>query len=157
MRDDNKHENSPKKTVLEKLVGKENTSDIIVENVRTVGLVDTGSAIRTVSEDFLNKISPKPHTFSLEEFELEVKVADCRTLPYTGCIEATVKLPFSEANIDTLLLVVPTTEYSKKVPLIIGMNVINRLKPQVSENEEAPQAWQSAAHSAYDMFHGISA
>ena len=114
MRGDNKHENSPKKTVLEKLVGKENTSDIVVENVRTVGLVDTGSAISTVSEEFLNNITPKPHIFSLDEFELEVKVADGRTLPYTGCIEATVKLPFSEASIDTLLLVVPTTEYSKK-------------------------------------------
>ena len=155
MRGDNKHENSPKKTVLEKLVGKENTSDIIVENVRTIGLVDTGSAISTVSEEFLNNITPKPHIFSLDEFELEVKVADGRTLPYTGCIEATVKLPFSEASIDTLLLVVPTTMYSKKVPLIVGTNIINRMKPQVSENEEVPQAWQSAFMSLNNKQIGV--
>ena len=72
-----------------------------------------------------------------------VKVADGRTLPYTDCIEATVKLPFSEATVDTLILVVPTTDYSKKVP-IIGTNIINRLKPQVSEGDEVPDEWQSA-------------
>ena len=29
------------------------------------------------------------------------------------------------------------TEYSKKVPIIVGTNIINKLKPQMSENEEA--------------------
>ena len=62
-------------------------------------------------------------------------------LPY---VEATVKLPFSEASVHALLLVVPTTEYSKKVLIIVGTNIINRLKPQISENEEVPVAWQSA-------------
>ena len=51
----------------------------------------------------------------------------------------TVKLPFSEASIDSLLFVVPTTKYSKKVPLIIDTNSINKLKPQ--ESEEVPDAW----------------
>ena len=142
--DSNINIESPKDKVYEKLVGKGNTSEIIVDNIKTVGLVDTGSAISTVCEDFVDKITPKPHIFSLEIIELEVKVADGRTLPYTGCIEATVKLPFSEATVDTLLLVVPTTEYSKKVPIIIGTNIINRLKPQVSEGDEVPDEWQSA-------------
>ena len=111
MRGDSKSiTNSPKEQVLEKLVGKENTSGIIIENTRATALVDTGSAISTVCESFVDNIIPKPHIYSLDEVNLEVKVADGRTLPYTGCIEATVKLPFSEASVDALLLVVPTTE-----------------------------------------------
>ena len=95
----------------------------------------------------MKNITPKPHNYSLDEIDLEVKVADGRTLPCTDGIEATVKLPFSEANVDTLLLVVPTTEYSKKVPIILCTNIINRLTPQVSENEEMSDAWQSAFSS----------
>ena len=92
--DSNINIESPKDKVYEKLVGKENTSEIIVDNIKTIGLVDTGSAISTVCEAFVDKIIPKPHIFRLEEIELKVKVADGGTLPYTGCIEATVKLPF---------------------------------------------------------------
>ena len=55
-----------------------------------------------------------------------------------------MKLPFSEATVDTLLLVVPITEYSKKESIIIGTYIINRLKPQVSEGNEVPDEWQSA-------------
>ena len=118
--------NSPKEQVLEKVVGKENISHIIIENTRTTALVDTGSAIPTVCESFVNNITPKPHIYSLDETDVEVKVADGRTLPYTGCIDATVKLPFSEASVEVLLSVVPTTEYNKKEPIIVGTNIINR-------------------------------
>ena len=118
--------NSPKEQVLEKVVGKENTSHIIIENTRTTALVDTGSAIPTVCECFVNNITPKPHIYSLDETDLEVKVADGRTLPYTGCIDAAVKLPFSEASVEVLLSVVPTTENNKKEPIIVGTNIINR-------------------------------
>ena len=39
---------------------------------QTVGLIDTGSAISTILEEFLN-ITPKPQTVSLDEIELEMK------------------------------------------------------------------------------------
>ena len=74
--------NSPKEQVLEKVVGKENTSAIITENTTTTVLIDTGSAISMVCESFVDNIIPKPHIYSLYEVDLEVKVADGRTLPY---------------------------------------------------------------------------
>ena len=82
--------------MFEKLVGEENKSGIITENTRATALVDTVSAISTVCESFVDNIIPEPHIYSLDEVDLGVKVADGRTLPYTGCIEATVKFPFQK-------------------------------------------------------------
>ena len=59
--DSNINIESPKDKVYEKLVGKENTSEIIIDDIKTTGLVDTGSAISTVCEDFVNKITQASH------------------------------------------------------------------------------------------------
>ena len=64
----------------------------------------------------------------------------------------TVKLPFSEASIDSLLFVVPTTELRKKVLLIIDTNIINMLKPQ--ESEELPDARHLEFMSIYNNWLG---
>ena len=92
--DTQSHKDSPNETILEKLVGKENTSEINIGNIKTRALIDTGSAISTVCEHFVEHIFPKPIVHDLEEIDLQVKVADGRTLPYTGYIESIIKLPF---------------------------------------------------------------
>ena len=50
---------------------------------------------------------------------------------YTGYIESVVKLSFSEAVISTLLIVVPTSEYNKTVPIIVGISIIRCLKKSI--------------------------
>ena len=67
---------SPKETILEKLVGQENTSEINFGEVKTRTLIDTGSAISTVCEKFIEHMIQKPIVHDLEEIDLQVKVAD---------------------------------------------------------------------------------
>ena len=137
-------------------MGKENTSEINIGNIKTRALIDTGSAISTVCEHFVEHMFPKPIVHDLEEIDLQVKVADGRTLPYTGYIESIVKLPFSEAAVSTLLLVVPTTEYNKTVPIIVGTNIISRLKQAVSEDDSIPDAWELAFSSICNNQVGVA-
>ena len=42
------------------------------------------------------------------------------------------------------MLVVPTTEYNKEVPVIIGTNVICDLKESLSNAEKVPLEWETA-------------
>ena len=42
------------------------------------------------------------------------------------------------------ILVVPTTGYSGQVPLIVGTNIIGRLRSCVSDNSDISSAWNNA-------------
>ena len=90
---------------------------------------------------------PKQIIHDLEEIDLQFKVADGHILPYSGYIETIIKLPFSEAAVSTLLLVVPTTEYNRTVPITVGTNIISRLKQAVPEDDSIPYAWELAFSS----------
>ena len=92
--------------------------------------MDTGSEISTVSETFLKLLSPRPEIHVTEE--LEIKCADGGTLPYNRFVELTIGVPSLKGDlVSALLLVVPIRDYNKKVPYIVGTNVIreyNRLQ-----------------------------
>ena len=114
---------------LEQIVGKENHYIILINNVETIELIDSGSQISTITEEFLDQLQSKPNIFNLEDLNLDVKVAGGYSLPYKGLISVQTSFPFiKDKQIDTLMLVVPEqTEYNRTVPVIIGTNVINRL------------------------------
>ncbi|MCG8034658.1 MAG: retropepsin-like domain-containing protein [Candidatus Thiodiazotropha taylori] len=141
--------------MLQRLIGKENESEVIVEGLETKALIDTGSMISTISENCLETLNPKPELHSLEEIDLEVKVADGRTLPYLGYVELNIKLPFSESRVDVPFLVVSTTDYNKRVPIIIGTNVLRQFKHSLSDDNDVPNAWQSAFSSVCNKQVGI--
>ncbi|MEW8113353.1 MAG: hypothetical protein AB2771_08875, partial [Candidatus Thiodiazotropha endolucinida] len=84
--------------------------------IETSALVDSGSNITTVCEEFYQSLSHKPELKSLSDFDLEVECAGGNMLPYTGYIEASLQVPFlPHSDIEVPVLVVPTTEYSLKV------------------------------------------
>ena len=64
---------------MNRLIGKRNESILIANGVETTGLIDTGSEISTVSEEFWTSLDPKPEILVVEE--LEIKCADGSTLP----------------------------------------------------------------------------
>ena len=70
--------------------------------------------------------------------------ANGNELRYTGYIVADVQVPFLSKSVvlPSYILVIADTEYNLKVPVIIGTNVINRLKAKATS--EAPKAWQTA-------------
>ena len=113
------------------MVGREHDGVVYINGAETRALIDTGSSISTVTEAFLNTLNPKPEIRSVEDFDLEIKGAGGQTLPYHGYVRANVQVLFlAHRTVTVPLLVVPLTEYNKRVPIIAGTNIISRvIKP----------------------------
>ena len=65
---------------MNRLNGKRNKCEIFAVNVKTKGLIDTGSEISTVNENIWISLSPRPEIHVTET--LEIKCVDAGTLPY---------------------------------------------------------------------------
>ena len=139
-------------------MGHENISEIIINGVRTKSLVDTGSQISTISEGYLKHLNPVPEIRTLDELELDVKCADGQSLQYKGYVAVDVQSTFSENQDDYPpfpLLVVPTIDYHEKVPVIVGTNIISRLKERNLESCDVPHTWQLAFSSVANNSVGV--
>ena len=116
------------RNIIAKIVGPPAEVCVILEGVRCTALLDTGSQVSTVCEDFYNEHLSYLTIHSLGSL-LEIKGAADQLVPYLGYIEIHLQLPLddSEADIqayDALALVVPQTSYHKKAPVLIGTNII---------------------------------
>ena len=98
-------------------------------------LLDTGSQVTHISEAFCqaNEIQINP----LDQL-VEIEGTGGDNMKYLGYIEATLTLPLGSRTfeIETLLLVLPSTDYQKRVPVAIGTTItdmvmvfINKTKP----------------------------
>lgn len=109
-------------------------------------LIDTGSMISTVSESFY-----RSHMRELEIHpitDLVVRQAGGSPLPYLGFVEAEVRVPDQEQGVESLLLVVPDTEYHHSVPVLIGTNILRfmSLSTGHASNPET-DTWEFAIRS----------
>ena len=105
--------------------------DILVCGVKTLGLIDTGSQIKSLSETFYNNMEPKPQLRGVNELGISLSVlsASGNKLPYIGFIVADVSVPgLDNMSCSTLALVVSNSSYNKEFPYIIGTNVIRDCK-----------------------------
>ena len=49
-------------------------------------LIDSGSMITTLSEEFYNSLDPKPDFVDIGQFNLKIEAACGNTVSYSGCI-----------------------------------------------------------------------
>jgi len=70
---------------------------------------------------------------SLKDFHLDIECAGDQKLPYSGYVEVEVGVPGVITSISCLLLVTPDTRYGKRVPVIIGTNVLKLLMNVVEQ------------------------
>ena len=109
-----------------KLVGEAAEVSIVVNGFDTRALCDTGSCVSTVSEHFYKENLTSVPLQPLSSL-LKIECANGETLPYRGFIQVTLQAP-GVPNTDhheCLLLVVAETEYNRKVPILLGTNVIS--------------------------------
>lgn len=104
-----------------------------IEDVVASALLDTGSSVSTVSEDFF-----KTRLNHLELHDigglLTVECADGKPLPYLGFVKADLTVPqLTPTAQPCLLLVVPDTQYSKTTPLLLGTNFLSRVAEDCKE------------------------
>ena len=108
----------------EDLVGEPNECPVMVNGVSTLGLLDSGSMVSTVSHKWWNEHFPDSPVHSLDDL-LTVSGAGGSEIPYRGYTEVDIKLPGSEPATFPFL-VVEETEYSSRVPVLIGTNVLRK-------------------------------
>ena len=76
------------------MVGSSKESDISVCGTKTLGLIDSGSMITSISESFYDSLKAKPPLRDITEFGLSVLGASGSQMPYKGYIEADISVPF---------------------------------------------------------------
>lgn len=107
-------------------------------------MIDSGSMISSIAESFYKTLPNRSQLHSISDFQLEVKSANGSIIPYLGYIEATIESSsLSGDSIHTLLLVVPTTEYNSRIPVLIGTNIIREMK-QHTNADDVPDVWKTA-------------
>ena len=135
----------------ERLVGSANENYVEIEGNEVKALIDTGSMITTLSQEFYETMENKPELKSLDEFDLNVTGANGVEIPYSGYIEASVRIP--NTDMEPLLipiLIVSSTDYNKEVPSIVGMKVIREVSDLLRDGNvgDIPKEWKLAFDAA---------
>ena len=113
------------------LLGHANEADVIIGGKQCLGLIDTGSMISSVGEDFYRKHLQDQYELHDLNTLLQVEGAGGHHLTYLGYIEAKVSIPHSKkSSLWVPVLVAPATGYNRRVPLIVGTNILGRLKEE---------------------------
>lgn len=143
---------------IDRLLGSRNESEIEICGMKCKALIDTGSMVTTMSQSVYENMPVKPEILSLDTLQLEIKAAGGTTLPYSGYIEAEINVPFLQ-NKPMLVpvLVVPDTQCSGQVPVIIGTNIIRTCKDMSGSglDRDVPQEWNIAFQSLQNNVVGV--
>ena len=140
------------KQIPGELVGNTTKVTIKVGAQECTALLDTGSTISTVSEQFYNNYLKYCELVTLDDL-LEVTGVGGEKLPYLGYIAVDVTVSFISLEPKSFLfLVVPDTEFSESVPVLLGTNVLKHLHndcknahgTQFLQRAELPNPWQVA-------------
>ena len=129
--------------VWEKLVGRVNEESIFINGQPVTSLLDTGSQVTHVSHYYCvaNGIAINPLA---KLVNIEGTGGD--SIEYLGYAEASLSLPMGSHtfNIETLLLVLPTTEYLKKVPVSIGTTITDMVVDFINQHkpENMSKSWK---------------
>ena len=119
------------------LIGTANEVSVEVNGVGVKALIDTGSTVSTISRSFCKEQFPDIEIKSLDTV-IPIECADGQLLPYDGYVELHLKVPgirnVSSAVNKGLFLIVPESNYSCNVPILIGTNILTVLMERVKEN-----------------------
>ena len=129
--------------VWEKLVGRANKERIFINGQPVTALLDTGSQVMHVSHDFCLTngiaINPLAKLVNIEGIGRD-------SIEYLGYTEAILSLPMGSHtfDIEALLLVFPTTDYLKKVPVSIGTTITDMVVDFINKNksDNVSKSWK---------------
>ena len=127
---------------LFRLIGKANETEIIIENQQVKGLIDSGAQVSSISDTFASKLGLKVKQL---ETLLDLEPASGGQVPYNGYVELRMRVPNVRAfDLDVLMLVIPESEYSRRVPVTIGTIHIDEIIDLITDEElkTANHQWQ---------------
>ncbi|VDI74748.1 Hypothetical predicted protein, partial [Mytilus galloprovincialis] len=115
-----------------RLIGSANEVTVILNGLTTKALLDTGSTVSTISQEFYERNLQDTTLKPMNHF-LNIECADGQPLPYMGYVEADLQLTGSSRfkSYTGLFLVVPNSPYHKTVPLLIGTNILTTVMKDI--------------------------
>ena len=130
---------------MSRMIGSINESLILINGQKCTALIDTGSVVTTICEEFYNSMNPRPELRDMSNFDLHITGASGSSIPYKGYTEAQVSM--SDINHDPVtvpILIVSTTRFSGQVPIIVGTNIIAAFRDHYNGTASVPSAWNNA-------------
>ena len=129
--------------VWEKLVGRANEERIFINGQPVTALLDTGSQVTHVSDDFCLANGIEIHPIAKL---VNIEGTGGNSIEYLGYAEASLFLPMGcqTFSIEALLLVLPTTEYLRKVPVSIGTTITDMVVDFIKQNkpDNVSKSWK---------------
>ena len=127
---------------LVRLIGEANETDIVIENEKVKGLIDSGAQVSSISDTFASKLG-----LEIKQLDtlLDLKPTGGGQVPYDGYVELHMQVPNIKAfDLDVLMLVIPESEYSQRVPITIGTIHIDEIIDLITDEElkMASHQWQ---------------
>ena len=106
------------------LVGHSNEVPVIIDGQEVTVLIDLGAQVLSISAQFCEEL-----TLQIQPLGqlLELEAMGGVAIPYFGFVEVNLQIPgIRNYNEDVLLLVIPTTTYSKTVPVMVDTKIIDK-------------------------------
>ena len=110
----------------QQLIGPNNEDDVDIDGESYKALIDSGSQITSITED-LWKNHPKLQTAVLTPVDITIEGAGGQNVPYLGVILISLKILGVEYR-KVPAFIVRADSYRKRVPILIGTNVIHTSK-----------------------------
>ena len=121
---------------------------MIVDRQRMIILIDSGAQVSSISsqfcEDLVLQIQPLGQL-------LELEGTGGSAVPYLGFMEVNHQiLGIKNYNEDVLLLVIPTTTYSEKILVMVGLKIIDQAMRIITKGEltKVTTTWKQAHFGA---------
>ena len=130
------------------LVGHSNEAPVVIDGQEVTALIDLGAQVLSISGQFCEELTL--HIQPLGQL-LELEGMGGTAIPYLRFVEANFQIPgIRNYNEDVLLLVIPTTTYSKTVLIVVGSKIIEKALSlmTVGELAKATTTWRQAHFGA---------
>ena len=116
-----------------RLIGEANETEIIIEDRKVKGLIDSGAQVSSISDTFASKLVLKIKQLNTL---LDLEPTGGGQVPYNGYIELRMRVPNVRAfDLNVLMLVIPESEYSQRVPITIGTIHIDEIIDLITKEE----------------------
>ena len=115
------------------MIGGANESEVVIGGEKCLALVDSGSMVTSVGEDFYHRHLQDKYPLQELSDLLYVEGAGGHMLEYRGYLEVDIAVPgHGDSPLWVPVLVASSTTYNQRVPMIIGTNVLRNLLPNSS-------------------------
>ena len=105
-------------------------------------LIDSGAQVSSILDKYAKQLGLKIRKLKTL---LELELTGGGTVPYNGYVEVRMQIPNVRAfDLDVLMLVIPESQYAKKVPITLGKIHIDKIICLITNEElkDIDKSWQ---------------